>query len=936
MSGCIILSKKDPNKCLKCKLDRILLNDECALKKEKNRFNQQKLDNQNIQHIKDSVNLSNHTLINTRFNQNNTNQINQIPSNNRLKEFKNLGLKVGQSQFLRQLQDQFYENDIEDSQCQFDSKMNCAYCRENRLYYVDEQKNKCLLRIRSINCKLQIQNSDDCFSLLCSINSAINENLMENFVLKNFLVIDYVKYLSEIFQGSDYFMTDSQKQQLNKKYQFYGINFAYNNEHSFCLECEKGFYFNSKTLKCEQNIQNCIIHSKQNTCILQCVQVDVNQQMGSIEKQFVELVQFANDKCIQCFDGYYLDIYSDNKCFIDSKFPDCKMVDQIPQNGIQIEQIDYIYQGNNQYLEKNDNYYKVLDCLIKNCLICHEGNIFLKFKYGFYQVQNKQACQIGKKEIEIIPTENIQNCLISLNDQKNCFKCKPNYFLMQDLKCYQNFNFYQQIFMDSETGNFCYKCPFARNNCVQNCPKFYKIENGQQICIESCEGLYRYENNPQECTTKCKFNYLIDEEKLLCRVCQIENCLICSKQQRNVCLKCSQNYSSKDVACIQFYQFIPILNMCQKKCDDSCQICDKNDEKCLKCNPKKYLLSGQLNGINQCFDKCPLGYYPSITAGDTNYKKLQNAANLNNINHSQISVVQQIIALNASSILIIVKNATINIHIFTQTLTYKVVQKELFQMKIISVNNAILIHMVESDSTCRCANQKVFFQNRCYAECPRFMKLIDKYCLDLNSYPAFDDNGVFERCENNFSQLDSKFCEQNLINIEKYITFKIHNNLITGQNQNFAVIITIAQTPRECYDFQMRVDPKFSDEFLSLEFKDFKIDSYFSFQLRMESQIQMSQFSQKCQNKNQQNICTLHFQICHNSLLKKTIKLKLNLQSKENNNLLNIDDIYYNNFYPQQIEIEMNFDKEIEGKLIIELIAIDWKNNYLGYQLIKF
>ncbi|EWS73724.1 transmembrane protein, putative (macronuclear) [Tetrahymena thermophila SB210] len=56
----------------------------------------------------------------------------------------------------------------------------------------------------------------------------------------------------------------------------------------------------------------------------------------------------------------------------------------------------------------------------------------------------------------------------------------------------------------------------------------------------------------------------------------------------------------------------------------------------------------------------------------------------------KISAVWQAIVLNVSSMSVFVKNAIKNILIFTQTLAYKFVQMELFQMKIISASNVIL------------------------------------------------------------------------------------------------------------------------------------------------------------------------------------------------------------------------------------------------------
>ncbi|KAL4482789.1 hypothetical protein ABPG72_022349 [Tetrahymena utriculariae] len=45
-----------------------------------------------------------------------------------------------------------------------------------------------------------------------------------------------------------------------------------------------------------------------------------------------------------------------------------------------------------------------------------------------------------------------------------------------------------------------------------------------------------------------------------------------------------------------------------------------------------------------------------------------------------------------------------------------------------------------------------------------------------------------------------------------------------------------------------------------------------------------------------------------------------------------MNDFQYNNFYPSKIQIEINFDKELKGNLIIVLRAIDWKNEYFCYE----
>ncbi|EWS71670.1 DHHC zinc finger protein, putative (macronuclear) [Tetrahymena thermophila SB210] len=443
MSGCLIISRKNPNQCLSCNIESILINGECIMQNQRHLFSQQNLHDKRqkllkIQqnHQNDSQNLFNYTSLGIRINQNKIiqNSYNQLFLKQRLIEFKKKQLQneedfqnnqikaFSQPILLKQPSEQFDQTKM-NNQCIFNNEKKCIYCIDYGSYYVNEQRNECSIRILSIYCEHQAYNIDACLSLQCQINSAINQNLIENFDLKNVMVLNYLKHLSEIFLGSENIMTDTEKEKKNKQYQFYGIDFGkqdqicvnffykleknekifnnynyfecekniisrqdfpyliykclynnsnleikdisfekctkYNNEHSFCLECEQGFYFSSKTMKCEQNIQNCIIHSIQNTCIL--CQSGYNLVKGSrceaicgisipgsvnrfhsfftyknLDSDFticketkIPCKQFINDKCIECFEGYYIDYSSDNNCFIDSQFPDCKIVNNV-------------------------------------------------------------------------------------------------------------------------------------------------------------------------------------------------------------------------------------------------------------------------------------------------------------------------------------------------------------------------------------------------------------------------------------------------------------------------------------------------------------------------------------------------------------------------------------------------------------------------------
>ncbi|KAL4442204.1 hypothetical protein ABPG74_009222 [Tetrahymena malaccensis] len=1347
MFGCLIISRKNPNICLRCSIKSILINGECIFKNERNLYNQQNPDSKQNRSLKihqnDSINLIDD--IQTRFevSQNEINKKKQIPFLSQKKHIKNeedfknyFGKYFNQSRIQQQSSGQLDQTQNDD-QCVRNDKMECIYCIINNTHYVDEQRNNCFLRIRSQFCQHQIYNFDACLSLECLADCAINENLIENFDFKNLKAVNYLVYLSQKFVGLDYFITDSEKEQLNKIYKFFGVDLdkegqicvnlsdkmkqneiiyynyiqkqylaeenitnrlefphliysniddihvnpidkliekckRYNKQNSFCLECEQEFYFNSKTMKCEQNIKNCIIHTKQNTCFLcqsgyylvqgtHCEAICGISVPGSVnlfhsyytvqnttfnsticKETQVPCKYFLNHRCVECFEGYYLDYSSDYNCFVDSKFPDCKIVDKIKQNNIQLEQENYMYQGkqciqcqeeyvlfqglcfcqtkkcidyiycdekkcfnkyrsqfigqlnlgNNQYLEKHGDYYKVLDCNIENCLLCHEGNICIKCKYGFFPDQNNQACLAGQKEVEIAPIKKIQNCLILSKDEKNCYQCEPNYFLKSDLKCYTKCDPDEQIIFESEIGNYCYNCPIGckechfnvyeieqkqlvcqscfqnyfhypeieqckkicvfyqsgdqcvkscknkfllGNICVEQCPKFYKVENDQKICIDSCEGQYRYDDNPQKCSTKCEENYLIVKKKQLCMKCQIKNCSKCSIYQQNICIECSEKFfilygqcffvcqnglfvkeekdCNKDnkikfcldqkqgqcIKCIpnsQFsqnhqtacqcnpeYEFAQNLSKCIKICDENCQICDQNQSQCLRCKPDKYLLLHSYQGKNYCIDQCPITYYPSIIAGDINKKACQkcpvNCFTCNNEysctecnlgyqeyycnnklmcvcdrldckdNQFQFKNIQykccqvQNCSKCEENNYICQKCNRIKPYLYLNTclescpegtfskenyeceLCHPLCKNCLSQSLKDCLSCILSNHVVESDQTCRCANQKVFFQNRCYTYCPRFTKMIEnedricqQYCLDNISFPVFDENGVFERCENNFNTQDSKYCEQNLLNLEKYIKFYFQNNQEISQTQSAKIIITVLQTPRECYDFQLRADPTQSDDLLNVHFKDFKIENYFNFQFRMEAQIQISQISQKYGDKCQYRACTLYLLIYSNSLLKKTIKLNIDFKSQiidiqslsyanlkyiqsyesktfekdksflnslmsvncenpilyndksivlyspsslkfkiqtlfnnsskiiqnlflipiqvfvleENNNLLKINDFQYNNFYPSQIEIEINFSQELKGNLTLVLRAIEWKHEYLGYE----
>ncbi|KAL4477982.1 hypothetical protein ABPG72_013390 [Tetrahymena utriculariae] len=204
-----------------------------------------------------------------------------------------------------------------------------------------------------------------------------------------------------------------------------------------------------------------------------------------------------------------------------------------------------------------------------------------------------------------------------------------------------------------------------------------------------------------------------------------------------------------------------------------------------------------------------------------------------------------------------------------------------------------------------------FFQNQCYSECPRFTKLIDgehnricqQFCLYQNSYPVFDDEGVFESCEYNLHSQNSKFCEQNLVNLNKYINLEMKSIQLNGCDQSITIAINFSQTPKDCYEFYLKINPRKADDVLNLEFKDFKVENYNNFQLILQSEIIISELQQRDINICKQNICILFVQIKHKGILKKTIVLKVNLKSE----VIVIQSISQNNLNSiQQIEAEKN------------------------------
>ncbi|EAS07191.3 DHHC zinc finger protein (macronuclear) [Tetrahymena thermophila SB210] len=653
------------------------------------------------------------------------------------------------------LQQNYDQNNDKCKQCIFDDEMQCISCINEDCYLNEEknrclqrqQSFYCQDKIyNSDNCQnlicqsqtilnpILIQNFDlknietitylnNLLDMSFQINSVVSHNEFENFIQKyQFYGINnkaniqictqFHQYLTEgdeiYFQGNNFYKCDKIRYQILKNFNlpfivfrcsnelnvqniFYENCFSYDLEKSFCLQCLQGFHFNSETMVCEKNIQNCIIHSIYNTCIICksgyklingiCQEICGIPVPGSVtqfhsfyvleksgnkqticKNTSIPCKRFINDRCFECFEGYVLDYSSNFSCIKDTHFPDCKIIDQFEQNNeiknqnmntfdgkkcIQCIDEYNLFQGLcfcqkmnclnhitcnqnvcykkfrslfigqinlevTQYLEKQGDFYKVLNCSIPYCLACHEGNICIKCMFGYFYEASQQTC-IAINQKNYIQIEQEKQACLDYSIKDKCQKCKHGYYLMPDFKCYRKCLPGYQIINNIKFGSICYKVPYACHRytfsievylnygivtcyqcfknyflyletneckkiciyyknkiqdsqfqclkhcqytyllegreCTLYCPKFYKIINGQNFCADSCQGLYRYEDNNLKCTNVCQEGYQPIRKDLVCRKCQDKNCLRCSNKQFQFCFKCNINYTSIEGKC---------------------------------------------------------------------------------------------------------------------------------------------------------------------------------------------------------------------------------------------------------------------------------------------------------------------------------------------------------------------------------------------------
>ncbi|KAL4465784.1 hypothetical protein ABPG73_014233 [Tetrahymena malaccensis] len=831
-----------------------------------------------------------------------------------------------------------------------------------------------------------------------------------------------------------------------------------------CIQCLEG----NTCLKCKLGY---VFQISQHTC------VDVKQkEQPQIQEEKQACLKYDYQytlKCQLCKHGYYL--MQDFRCYKQC-LPGYQIIDTFQQGSICI-QIPFACQqfsfDLNLFLAQG----KVTCILcVKGYFLYQEDSECKKICIYYIFQQNKVTS--NPSQIQCVKNCNPYFLLEGRQCSETCpkfykviqgkFLCAEmcqGLFIYEDnnLKCtdqcdYGYISILNELICRKCQAANCFKCSSKQQNYCIECHSQYKSVDG--ICKYICENLALV--NVKE---ECQFNIKIQ----FCQIQEQGKCIKCAKNFKY------DEIENKCICQTLITYFDSTTNTCNKYCDENCQICNNNQ--CTQCKPNAFLIQNRL--ISRCVQKCPIGYFPKQNKNEIIYQTcvqcpLQCFSCTNLLNCTECKSEYNELPCNDSSGNVycqissqpfkgvqsyrdqccMVQNCKICSLDFPQTCqkcddrypylylntclqvcpegTYADEQYECQKCHILcrtclsklSCLSCVLPQsMVDSDRTCRCLNKKVFFKNQCYSLCPRFTKLVDEennricqlYCLENNSYPVFDDEGIFQNCEYNVSQQDSKFCDQNLINLNQYITLAMKSLHLNGYEQSIIITITVAGTPKECYDFNLRFNPRNTNDFLNLEFKELKIDNQQNFQFILQSDIKVSELKQHGINQCKQNICTLFLQIQHRGILKQTYILKANLKSdviqiqyfqqnsqnsiqkiqveqshsriypilnsvlsvncedfivctyqsiisypstslifhintlfddtnnmkqqlvlipiqiyiiQQDSKLVNINDFFYDNFYPSKLKIEIHFNEIVEGKLFFLIQARDW-DDYL-------
>lgn len=316
-----------------------------------------------------------------------------------------------------------------------------------------------------------------------------------------------------------------------------------------CIECEKGFFYNTSSNKCindeeyEQQFKNC------------------------------KNLDLIGEQCVECQDNFYLN-KTDNKCYLPKENSTLYKCSEINKNNTctKCQKNYYLGKLDNKCssiygCDKSESINKCVQCNPNYCLTngkCNYTDIVLENQNGY-----------------------CYKCIETNKNEEGCKKCFEGYTLSENGFC-TNLDDCEDI-----ENNNCVKCKtniidsFGFNLLLCANKKYGCVENYNKICLR-CDDIYDFDK-----CTKCVDGYYSEEGE--CLKCK-EGCGICTNGDN--CEKCLEGYHIKN-------SFDDYGNECEK-CIDGCKTCE-NDLECETCFDGYYLTNAKSKDGNLECVKCSEG-----------------------------------------------------------------------------------------------------------------------------------------------------------------------------------------------------------------------------------------------------------------------------------------------------------------------------------------
>ena len=397
-----------------------------------------------------------------------------------------------------------------------------------------------------------------------------------------------------------------------------------------CKNCNDGYYLpdgNLTKMKCQKCDTGCnLCDSRIGSDLSYCTSCDdgyklyngnciKNCETGENKKcKDCKIENGTNDQCLNCNEGYYLDIsinssecqkiQIENCIYFDKEELKCKNCSKgyMLYNEECIKSCD---EGENEkcatcnpsyefreYCEKcNSGYYKNDEINPKQCQSCADANITNNCKECGIISGNVSCIECIEGYILINNTcfkncdINCINCYFDGINKGECLECKETYYfkLNSTLKEVTYLNEY-----------YCSKCPQGCHDCFD----YYIDKTPISVNCTTCLPGYFLENNI--CEKQCD----IGENNL---------CFTCNKNIKNWCETCNQGYylNLTDGTCIScginYYDKCEQSGICQKcihqyeMLNGLCfKTCEKGEnEKCYECNNTLYEISVNCKSCNK-------------------------------------------------------------------------------------------------------------------------------------------------------------------------------------------------------------------------------------------------------------------------------------------------------------------------------------------------